>query len=164
MREKWDPKWTRSFPEDSNTHDLIPDIEEFDPICPCPPPEEPPSIDGILSFDFGAFSFRAPYRLTPQGFDAQIANRVIAVNADEPGLIARGLDSGLTALMSAELIPEPLLFLADMEGSKELEARIHRLPDPVSVEHDAFAPMPGRITVIESGALTAYAREEVLKG
>ena len=59
--EKWDFKAKHSFVEKTNTHDLMPDIDEIDPVCRCPKPAEPDQIDGYLSFDFGSISFRAPY-------------------------------------------------------------------------------------------------------
>lgn len=162
--EKWDPKWTRSFPEDTNTHELMPDIEEIDPHCKCQPAKDSPPIDGRLSFDFGSVSFRAPYRLTPQGFDAQIGNKIVAVSVAEPDLLAQGLAHGLTAVMSAELVPEPLLFLADLENVQELEARVHRLPDAAPLDEDRLAPMVGHVEMIESIGFAPSARDEVLKG
>jgi hypothetical protein len=64
-----------SFVEKTNTHDLMPDIDEFDPICPCPPPPNQSRSTAISLFGFGAISFRAPYRMTPQGLTRRSATR-----------------------------------------------------------------------------------------
>ena len=147
--DRWEWKWTRTFTEDTHTHDAIPDVEEEDPVCRCPRRDEPQRFDGNLAFDFGSISFRAPYRLTGQGFDVQIGNKVIAVSMAEPALVARSLEHGLAGvLLSTALIPEPLRFLGDVEA-KELEARVRRVPDAEFVGEDGLELVMGQASVVE---------------
>jgi hypothetical protein len=145
--EKWDFKATHSFPEKTNTHDLMPDIDEFDPLCPCPKPTDPQQIDGYLSFDFGSISFRAPYWITPQGFDAQIGNKIVAVSLAEPTLVASALERGLAANVANELIPEPLLYLGGLEPDGQSEARVHRLADTSVTVEGVLEPIAVQLTL-----------------
>lgn len=157
--EKWDFKAKHSFAEKTNTHDLMPDIDEIDPVCRCPPPADPDQIDGYLSFDFGTIGFRAPYRITPRGFDAQIGNKIVAVSLAEPRLVARALEQGLAAMVATELIPEPLLYLGGIEPGGQLEARVRRIADTSATVEGVLAPMVGQVSMVGAAAAAAFGQE-----
>lgn len=139
--ERWDCKARHAFVEKTNTHDLMPDIDEFDPACRCREPAAPDPIDGYLSFDFGTISFRAPYRVTAQGFDAQIGNKIVAVTLAESMPVGGVLERGLVANVAAELIPEPLLYLGGIEAGGQAEALVRRLADTSVAVEGAIAPV-----------------------
>ena len=130
----WDKKWSRTIVEYTNTHDALPDVEEFDEICKSWPnckgrAATPPFHDGILCFDMGKASFRVPYRLTSDGFDVQILKRVISFTFADYPIGIRGLEQGLTISLPVKVIPEPLVFLSPPPGN-EVEAQVFRYMDP----------------------------------
>jgi hypothetical protein len=133
-QDAWDKKWSRTIPEHTNTHDALPDVEEFDETCKsrpeCKAREAMPNIyDGLLCFDMGKASFRVPYRLTSDGFEVQILKRIISFTfADYPAGV-RGLEQGLTISVPVQVIPEPLVFLSDIKG-EYAEAQVFRYIDP----------------------------------
>ncbi|MEW9898254.1 hypothetical protein ABWL39_06435 [Chitinivorax sp. PXF-14] len=125
--EAWSQRWLRTFREGTNNHDALPDVEQFDDGCKCAsPPEHAPSADGVLVVDFGHISVRAPYRLTDDGFEVQLVDKVIAYSFTEYASIMRGLDNGLDTVLPTDLIPAPLRFLGGVHEA-ELEARIQRI-------------------------------------
>jgi hypothetical protein len=132
--EKWDFKSKHSFVEKTNTHDLMPDIDEIDPACRCPKPADPETIDGHLSFDFGSISFRAPYRMTSQGFEARIGDKSVAVDLREPARVASRLELGFSTKVPTDLIPEPLRYLGDIETGAKIEARVRRIVEAGVIE------------------------------
>jgi hypothetical protein len=112
----WDKKWTRTLLETTNIHDGYPDIEEFDEACNCNK-ARPSEYDGRLCFDLGKLSFRVPYRLTKDGFEVQIFERLVAfVFANDNVSGVRSLDAGVTILIPINIIPEALVFLGDLNG------------------------------------------------
>jgi hypothetical protein len=136
--EKWDFKARHSFVEKTNTHDLMPDIDEIDPLCRCPEPDEPEQIDGYLSFDFGAVSLRAPYLVTPRGFEAKLGNKSIAVDLPQSTSVSDRLERGFVTRVPTSMIPEPLLYLGGFETGGKLNARISRLGDMNAPKEEAM--------------------------
>lgn len=125
-----DKKWTRTLRESTNTHDGLPDIEEYDERCNCP--EAPPSeYDGRLCFDFGLMSFRVPYHLTRQGFDVQLFERVVsfAFHEDYASGI-RSLEAGVNIVLPVAAIPEALKFLGDLGAEERVEPRVFKYTEP----------------------------------
>jgi hypothetical protein len=133
--DAWDRKWSRTIPEHTNTHDTLPDVEEFDEACKFRPECKskntiPNNIyDGLLCFDMGKASFRVPYRLTSDGFEVQILKRLISFTFTDYPTGIRGLEQGLTISVPVQVIPEPLVFLSDIKG-EYVEAQVFRYMDP----------------------------------
>jgi len=114
----WDKKWTRILYESTNTHDALPDIDEYDEICNCPESKQI-VYDGRLCFDSGRLSFRVPYRLTAHGFNAKIFDRDISYTL-KGELNKRDyiLNNGFESTLSMDYIPDVLIFLGDFEGEQ----------------------------------------------
>lgn len=123
----WDKKWTRTLLQETNKHDGLPDIEEYDELCQCPEAKHP-EYDGRLCFDFGDLSFRVPFRLKEGGFDVQIFDRVVSFTFSESTDSAHALDEGVAITIPTEVIPEVLRFLGDIKEN-EIEARVFRHTD-----------------------------------
>jgi hypothetical protein len=125
--EVWDTKWQRTVTEDTNTHDALPDVEDFDEICKCNP-KAIRLYDGYLCFDMGRASFRVPYRLTRTGFLAQIEEKIVDFSFSDYERGVSALDSGLTISVPIEFIPAPLTFLCGLTGEL-IDARTFKYLD-----------------------------------
>lgn len=123
----WDKKWTRILLQETNKHDGLPDIEEYDELCDCPDAKHA-EYDGRLCFDLGNLSFRVPFRLKEGGFDVQIFDRVVSFIFSESASSIRALEEGVTITIPTEIIPEVLKFLGDIE-EEEVEARVFKYVD-----------------------------------
>lgn len=160
--DAWDKKWSRTIVEYTNTHDALPDVEEFDEICKSRPQckgkdAASPFHDGLLRFDMGNASFRVPYRLTPDGFDVQILKRVISFTFTDYPVGVRGLEQGLTVSLPIQVIPEPLVFLSPPQG-QEVEAQIFRYMDPDEDQTRLPAEVLAGVTTLK-GILTLAGQE-----
>jgi len=160
--DAWDKKWSRTIVEYTNTHDALPDVEEFDEICKSRPQckgrdAASPFHDGLLCFDMGKASFRVPFRLTPDGFDVQILKRIISFTFTDYPAGVRGLEHGLTISLPIQAIPEPLVFLSPPQG-QEAEAQVFRYRDPN--ESQARIPMEALTSVITLKGILALAGQE----
>jgi hypothetical protein len=116
--EKWARLAERTFEERVNKYDGLPDTVETDPICNCPDSPRAPEFDGLMHLDFGAIGLRVPYRLTQTGLEVQIDRSVVKFDSGDLPRMMRSLDDGLDIEVAAELIPEPLRFLAKVEAEK----------------------------------------------
>lgn len=123
----WDKKWTRTLLQETNKHDGLPDIEEFDELCGCPNAKYP-EYDGRLCFDLGNLSFRVPFKIVETGFDVQIFDRVVSFSFSGAASSIRALEEGVTITIPTEIIPDVLKFLGDIE-EPEVEARVFRYID-----------------------------------
>lgn len=123
----WDKKWTRILRQETNKHDGLSDIEEYDELCNCPDVKHA-EYDGRLCFDLGNLSFRAPFRLKEGGFDVQIFYRVVSFTFSESASSIRALEEGITITIPTEIIPDVLKFLGDIE-EEEVEARVFKYVD-----------------------------------
>lgn len=159
--DAWAKKWTRVFVEDTNSHDVMPDVEEHDPQCRCPPPPSTPRFDGYLAFDFGRVGLRAPYRLTEKGFDAQLGTKIVAVTVSST-LLANGLDHGLTATLSKDLLPDLLVFLGDLDVDI-VEARMSRVLETGAIDTGEILPAIGRVSVMRPVELESEVRDQPLE-
>ena len=148
----WDKKWTRTLLQETNKHDALPDIEEYDELCGCPDAKHS-EYDGRLCFDLGNLSFRVPYRLKEGGFDAQIFDKVVSFTFSESTSSFHALEEGVSIEIPTEIIPEVLKFLSDIE-EETMEARVFRYIDsgepyvpigevaiPISVEQVTISTM-----------------------
>jgi len=117
-----DEKWDRLIREDTNCHDALPDVQEFDEICKCQK-QNNRKYDGRLCFDLGDGSFRVPYSLTGDGFDVQIVDKVISFMFDNYSAGMRGFDQGFSISLPVDVVPAPLIFLSDIQDEM-VEARV----------------------------------------
>ncbi len=123
-----DLKWNRLIIERTNNHDAIPYIDNFDPSCNCLPQLKELSIyDGLLTFDFGNVSFRAPYTRIAQGFRVNFIDKEFTVSTFLLSTTSRGgnsdtnpmdINRGFQVEVPREYIPEPLLFLSGIEAER----------------------------------------------
>lgn len=154
-RKKWfsfsDEKWiklsTRLIEERTNNHDAIPDTVEFDPICNCPEKPSEPTFDGLMQLNFGTIGMRVPYRLTQAGLELQIDRQVISIGSTDLPALMRSLEGGLDVEVEANLVPEPLRFLGNVEDGAKLQGRMMRYTD----ETDVFFSETGSITEAQFG-------------
>lgn len=122
-----DEIWDRVIREDTNTHDALPDVLEFDEICKCPK-NDSLKYDGRLCLDLGNGSFRAPYRITGDGFEIQIVDKVITFSFDNYPAGVRGFDRGFSITLPVDIVPAPLRFLSGIEG-ETIEAHVSRFKE-----------------------------------
>ena len=162
-QEAWDKKWFRTLTEPTNNHDAFPDFEQYDDTCGCTNKEDPPPHDGHLSFDFGHISFRVPYRLTGDGFQVQILDKVAQFTVPGRADLLRGLDHGLITTLSVSLIPEPLQFLGEISEG-ELEVRVQKYEDSNVERPPVIAYEMDMLIDIEKANFMVAHRPEPLEG
>lgn len=102
----WTKSWERKIREKTNTHDFMPDIEEYDESCNCKNPPTPENFDGMVVMDMGNVSIRAPYRKTPDGIEVKLDTSILKV-------AIKNSEDFLVSIPRAAL-PEMVVFLGDI--------------------------------------------------
>lgn len=115
-QKKWGrmKTWERKIRERTNTHDYMPDIDEFDEVCKCKNPPRPENFDGVMVIDMGNISIRAPYRNTQKEIEVMLETSVLKIPTE--GFFKFPL------IIPTKILPGMVVFLGDInEDNVEAE-------------------------------------------